>query len=76
MELNKIRNMNDVELTSFLNNISQRNTQVCCKCSNVTFKENKIGIYTYKGCDNEKLCTLCYDCYVNLLDYLEIADND
>lgn len=76
MELNKIRNMNDAELTRFLNNVSQRNAQFCCKCGDATIKENRIGIYTYKGVENKKLCTLCYDCYVNLLDYLEIADND
>lgn len=76
MKLNEIRKMSDKDLMRFLNNVSQRNAQVCCKCGNVTFKENKIAIYTYKGCENKKLCTLCKDCYVSLLDYLEIADND
>lgn len=76
MDLNKIRNMNDAQLTRYINNVSQRNAQICCKCGQVTLKPNRIGIFTYKGCDNKKLCTLCRDCYVNLLDYLEIADND
>lgn len=76
MNLNKIRNMSDAQLTRYLNNVSQRNAQICCKCGNVTSKPDRIGIFTYKGCENKKLCTLCYDCYVNLLDYLEIADND
>lgn len=75
MDLNVIRKMSDAELTRYLNNVSQRNAQVCCKCGKVTIKENRIGIFTYKGCENRKLCTLCSDCYTNLLDYLEIADN-
>lgn len=76
MNLNKIREMSDVELTRYLNNVSQRNAQVCCKCGKETIKPERIGLHTYKGCDMKKLCTLCYECYVNLLDYLEIADND
>ncbi len=76
MNLDKIRKMNDADLMRYLNSVSQRNAQVCCKCGKVTIKENRIGIYTYKGCENKKLCTLCYECYVNLLDYLEISDND
>lgn len=36
MELNKIRKMSDKDLMRFLNNVSQRNAQVCCKCGNVT----------------------------------------
>lgn len=76
MDLSKIRKMSDTELTRYLNNVSQRNTQVCCKCGKPTMKPDRIGIFTYKGCENRKLCTLCRECYVNLLDYLEIADND
>lgn len=76
MKLSEIRNMSDMELTRFLNNVSQRNAQICCKCGIVTFKEERIGIYTYKGCENKKLCTLCKNCYSRLLDYLEVADND
>ena len=49
MKLNEIRKMSDKDLMRFLNNVSQRNAQVCCKCGNVTFKENRIAIYTYKG---------------------------
>lgn len=58
-----------------LNNVSQRKAQMYCKCLRITFKENRITLYTYKGCDNKKLCTLCKDCYSDLLDYLGIADN-
>lgn len=76
MRLDKIRKMSDVELTRYLNNVSQRNAQICCKCGRVTNKPDRVGIFTYKDYQNKKLCTLCYECYVNLLDYLEIADND
>ena len=40
------------------------------------YRQDRVGPFTYKGCENKKLCTLCYECYVSLLDYLEIADND
>lgn len=76
MDLQKIRNMSDNELTRYLNNVSQRNAQICCKCGEITCKERRVGIYTYKGYENKKLCTLCRDCYFDLLDYLSISDND
>lgn len=41
-----------------LNNVSQRNAQMYCKCLRITFKENRITLYTYKGCDNKKLCIM------------------
>lgn len=76
MDLNKIRNMTDAELTRYLNNVSQRNCQICCKCGKPTLKPDRVGLHTYKGCEVKKLCTLCYDCYIELLDYLGISDND
>lgn len=75
MDISDIRNMSDNELRRFLNNVSQRNCQVCCKCGKATIKENRIGLYVFRY-ENRKLCTLCNDCYVNLLDYLEISDID
>lgn len=77
MNIQDIRNMSDVELTRFLNNISQRNYQMCCKCGgNVYDKNKRIGIFVYKDVSNKKLCTLCKGCYSDLLDYLGISDID
>lgn len=79
MNLDDIRNMNDNDLRSFINNLSQRNNVFCVKCGNVvSHKERKninIGIYdSHIGQKTRKLCSLCHECYVDLLDYLAVAD--
>ena len=73
MNVEDIRSMSDAELRRFLNTVSQRNTQMCCKCGKNTYKENRIGIFVFKT-ENRKLCTLCTDCYADMLDYLGISD--
>jgi len=78
MNLDKIRNMSDEKLRSFINDISQRNNIFCSKCGNVvSSRERKtinIGI-NHKGTQKvRKLCSLCDSCYVDLLDYLAISD--
>lgn len=75
MDVNDIRNMSDNELKRFLNTVSQKNAQMCCKCGKNTTRNDRIGIYVFKY-ENRKLCNLCTDCYTNLLDYLEISDID
>lgn len=79
MELNKIRNMSDNELRSFINDISQRSNIFCTKCGNVVNPRDRkninIGIYDKSiGQKTRKLCSLCNDCYVDLLDYLCVSD--
>ena len=75
MNVNDIRNMSDEQLRKFLNTISQKNSQRCCKCGVVPTRKNKIGIYVFKF-ENKKLCNLCKDCYTELLDYLGVCDVD
>lgn len=79
MNLDEIRNMSDEQLRSFMNNLSQRNNIFCSKCGNVVNprerKNINIGIYDRQiGQKVKKLCSLCNDCYVDLLDYLGIND--
>lgn len=79
MNLDEIRNMSDEQLRSFMNNLSQRNNIFCSKCGNVVnSRERKninIGIYdSHIGQKVKKLCSLCNNCYVDLLDYLGISD--
>lgn len=81
MNLEKIRNMNDNELKTFINEISQRNNIFCTKCGNIISPQNRkniiIGIYDKKlGQKTKKLCSLCSECYVDLLDYLSVSDID
>lgn len=60
MELSKIRKMSDADLARYLNNVSQRNAQICCKCGRITNKPDRVGIFTYKGCENKNyvLCVM------------------
>lgn len=79
MNLDEIRNMNDEQLRTFMNNLSQRNNIFCSKCGNVVNprkrKNINIGIYDrHIGQKVRKLCSLCNNCYVDLLDYLGISD--
>lgn len=79
MDLDKIRNMSDEELRCFMNNLSQRNNIFCSKCGNVVNprirKNINIGIYDkHIGQKTKKLCSLCNECYVDLLDYLGVPD--
>lgn len=79
MNLDSIRNMNDYELRSFLNDISQRNNMFCSKCGSVINTKNRktinVSIYDKSnGQKARKLCHLCNSCYVDMLDYLGVCD--
>lgn len=80
MNLDKIRSMNDAELRSFMNEISQRNNIFCSRCGNVVSsryrKTINIGINDGGYQKVRKLCSLCNECYVDLLDYLSVSDID
>lgn len=74
MDLDKIRKMNDEELTKLLKQLSKRSSRLCAKC-------NQPVSYTIKIENSEtfqmrKLCSLCEDCYQDLLDYLKVYDID
>ena len=73
MNIEVIKNMSDEELRKFLNALSQKNNQICCKCGAVPTRKDRIGLYVFKF-ENRKLCNLCKDCYTELLDYLGICD--
>lgn len=78
MNLEKIRNMSDEQLTRFINDVSQRNSIICSKCGGIVIsKERKclmISINDKGTQKSKKLCNLCYECYIDLLDYLGISD--
>lgn len=73
MDLNKIRNMSDIELENYLRNLTKRNNTNCVKCdkgsSNYT-----INIQNKRALQQKKLCNLCDECYTELLDYLGTTD--
>ena len=81
MNLEKIRNMSDEELKSFMNELSQRNNIFCSKCGDVVHSKDRkvinVAIYDKTiGQRARKLCSLCNNCYVDLLDYLGVSDID
>lgn len=73
MDLEKIRNMNDEELESYLKGLTKRNNTTCVKCGK-TNSNYTINIQNKKKIQQKKLCSLCNDCYVDLLDYLGVCD--
>ena len=78
MNLEKIRKMSDEQLTRFINDISQRSSIICSKCGGIIIsKERKCLMISInnKGIQKtKKLCNLCSDCYIDLLDYIGISD--
>lgn len=79
MDLDYIRNMTDNELRTFMTNLSQKNNIFCTKCGNIlTSKERKtinVGVYDkHAGQRVKKLCSLCNNCYIDLLDYIGVSD--
>ena len=69
MDLQKIRNMSDVELSKYLKSLTIKNNTECIKCgeknSNYT-----INIQNKKPLQQKKLCSICEKCYFDLLVYL------
>lgn len=78
MDFDAIRSLDDEQLRKFINDLSQRNNVFCAKCGAVINHKNKfninIGIYNNLGQKVKKLCSLCSDCYTDLLDYLSVPD--
>lgn len=55
------------------------NFPYCGKCGGYIYRQQKITIFISKydkktGQHQRKLCSLCMNCYTNLLDYLEVPD--
>ena len=72
MDLEKIRKMSDEELESYLRALSNKKS-TCIKCGKAT-PNYTINIQNKKKIQQKKLCSLCNDCYVDLLDYLGACD--
>lgn len=78
MNLEKIRNMSDEDLTRFINGVSQRSSIICSKCGGVMNSKDRkclmISINDKGMQKSKKLCNLCSECYTDLLDYIGISD--
>ena len=72
MDLDKIRKMNDIELMNYLKTLSNKKS-VCAKCGEAS-PNYTINIQNKKKIQQKKLCSLCNNCYSDLLDYLGVCD--
>lgn len=73
MELDKIRSMNDEQLTKYLKSLSNKRLDTCIKCGSLSTNK-AILIHNKKARQQKKLCNLCDKCYESILEYLEVAD--
>lgn len=76
MKISELRKMSDKELEQYIKRISNGN--ICNKCGEFVSPDEKkniyINIYGERGTMQRKLCSLCNDCYVDMLDYLGVSD--
>ena len=73
MDLNRLRTMDDRELTAYLKSLSGRKGNNCIRCSKPNGNYT-INIQNKKKLQQKKLCNLCESCYVDLLEYLGTCD--
>ena len=73
MDLMKIRNMNDEELTKFLRGLTSKNKADCYVCDK---RDAKYVIYVKNNevMQQRKLCALCEKHYNEILDHIGICD--
>lgn len=74
MKIANVKNMSDKEVYNLLNSLSNKNVRVCCRCGEILYKENRITLYSDVSKMPKKLCSLCKNCYTELLDYLGVND--
>lgn len=72
MDLDKIRKMNDEELSKLLKQLSTRGSKFCKKCNKPA--AFNIKIENAETFQTRKLCGLCKKCYQDLLEHLELYD--
>ena len=77
MQLSDIRKMNDGELKAFLMRMQNGNS-FCSKCGQYVETYAKKNIYINingdRGIRQRKLCSICNDCYSDMLDFLGVSD--
>lgn len=78
-----LQNKTDKEKAKMLESIihsGNLRTPPCVKCGDIVgYADRKtinVSVYGRKGQKSKKLCTLCNNCYYDLLDYLGVCDVD
>lgn len=77
MKISELKKLEDKEFIKAISEITRNKSQFCLKCGKVITINDRRTISVSK--DNikvRKLCTLCEECYTDMLDNLGIADVD
>ena len=72
INLEKIRNMDDEQLSNYLKSLTNKNKNYCVKCGKTG--EFTLFVKNIKEYQQKKLCSLCKNCYNELLKQLEMDD--
>lgn len=75
MNIDKIKNMTDEELETFLQRITFKKNNNCIKCGSIDTAK-VIKIENKDLFQTKKLCNICDKCYKELLEYLNTPDID
>ena len=74
MDLDRIRKMDDEELSKLLKQLSARGGRACIRCNKPV--THIIKIENQETIQTRKLCGLCQECYEELLTHLGLYDID
>lgn len=72
-DLDKIRNMSDIELENYLKNLANKTSSNCLKCGRTNCNYT-ISVRNKERLQSKKLCSLCGSCYSKFLRELNISD--
>lgn len=73
MDIKSIREMTDEQLENFLKSITIKAQKNCCICGLKSTKIIKIN--DKEKFQTKKLCSICDNCYKNMIDnYLKVSD--
>lgn len=72
IDLEKIRNMSDESLKNYLIYLQNKNVSTCAKCYQPNAEYVVLIRQTGKYVSTRKACCLCENCYVKLMNYLEL----
>ncbi|MBR4178055.1 MAG: hypothetical protein IKR57_01745 [Bacilli bacterium] len=77
MNIADLKKLQDKEFIDYICKMQRNKSTFCIKCGKVVDKDNRRTISVSR--DNiklKKLCTLCDDCYSDLIDFIGVADVD
>lgn len=74
MDLEKIRKLNDKELSLYLRSLTTKKG-ACTGCG-APRPNYIIYVHSKEKTQQKKLCLMCHDCYGKFLDYIGVSDID